>query len=196
MECSPPCQGGGRGFKSRRDRATADRTLRGTGRHGPGSSVGTSVRLKIGRSAVRPRPWPPLRRCTRSRLRVHGTARSGGEGPHVVRARPPAATSSSLVHSPRVVRTPRPVPRYRGPRRPVASEAQPLGHPATHHHGAPHGRGEKRDPGVRRRRAEPRHPGDERLGRRRAVVVAQPPSGSRSTGRARRRPAHGRGTRR
>jgi len=24
----------------------------------PGSSVGTSVRLKIGRSAVRPRPWP------------------------------------------------------------------------------------------------------------------------------------------
>ena len=26
----------------------------------PGSSVGTSVRLKSGRSAVRPRPWPPL----------------------------------------------------------------------------------------------------------------------------------------
>ena len=26
----------------------------------PGSSVGTSVRLKIGRSAVRPRPWPHL----------------------------------------------------------------------------------------------------------------------------------------
>ena len=25
----------------------------------PGSSVGTSVRLKSGRSAVRPRPWPP-----------------------------------------------------------------------------------------------------------------------------------------
>ena len=29
------------------------------GAAGPGSSVGTSVRLKIGRSAVRPRPWPP-----------------------------------------------------------------------------------------------------------------------------------------
>jgi hypothetical protein len=28
----------------------------------PGSSVGTSVRLKIGRSAVRPRPWPPRQR--------------------------------------------------------------------------------------------------------------------------------------
>ena len=31
--------------------------------HRPGSSVGTSVRLKIGRSAVRPRPWPPI--CAR-----------------------------------------------------------------------------------------------------------------------------------
>jgi len=29
-----------------------------TRRPWPGSSVGTSVRLKIGRSAVRPRPWP------------------------------------------------------------------------------------------------------------------------------------------
>jgi hypothetical protein len=27
---------------------------------GPGSSVGTSVRLKSGRSAVRPRPWPQI----------------------------------------------------------------------------------------------------------------------------------------
>jgi hypothetical protein len=49
LECSPPCQGGGRGFKSRQDR---------NARPGPGSSVGTSVRLKSGRSAVRPRPWP------------------------------------------------------------------------------------------------------------------------------------------
>ena len=30
-------------------------------RPGPGSSVGTSARLKSGRSAVRPRPWPPSR---------------------------------------------------------------------------------------------------------------------------------------
>ena len=29
----------------------------------PGSSVGTSVRLKIGRSAVRPRPWPHPMTC-------------------------------------------------------------------------------------------------------------------------------------
>ena len=33
---------------------------------GPGSSVGTSVRLKSGRSAVRPRPWPPPLTCTKS----------------------------------------------------------------------------------------------------------------------------------
>src|SRR5690606_37953100 len=32
---------------------------------GPGSSVGTSVRLKIGRSAVRPRPWPQRRAADR-----------------------------------------------------------------------------------------------------------------------------------
>ena len=74
LECSPPCQGGGRGFKSRQDRKrwSAVRITRGVRRLGPGnpgwydgptarpgSSVGTSVRLKIGRSAVRPRPWPP-----------------------------------------------------------------------------------------------------------------------------------------
>ena len=37
---------------------TARRRRSGAGAW-PGSSVGTSVRLKIGRSAVRPRPWPP-----------------------------------------------------------------------------------------------------------------------------------------
>ncbi len=30
----------------------------------PGSSVGTSVRLKSGRSAVRSRPWPPALSCS------------------------------------------------------------------------------------------------------------------------------------
>src|ERR1700754_1430562 len=62
LECSPPCQGGGRGFKSRQDRQRERRVLstkRGVFVERPGSSVGTSVRLKIGRSAVRPRPWPP-----------------------------------------------------------------------------------------------------------------------------------------
>ena len=104
LECSPPCQGGGRGFKSRRDRSarrtpvspreagvTGSRGGRGAhriaeenrhpGRFSParpgragsgtlsatstraGSSVGTSVRLKTGRSAVRPRPCPPSTRA-------------------------------------------------------------------------------------------------------------------------------------
>ena len=58
LECSPPCQGGGRGFKSRQDR-WGRQVVAGPR---PGSSVGTSVRLKIGRSAVRPRPWPPQTR--------------------------------------------------------------------------------------------------------------------------------------
>jgi hypothetical protein len=44
-----PCHGEGRGFESRLGRNITSR---------PGSSVGTSVRLKSGRSAVRPRPWP------------------------------------------------------------------------------------------------------------------------------------------
>jgi hypothetical protein len=59
LECSPPCQGGGRGFKSRQDRSADAAPIARRRRSRPGSSVGTSVRLKIGRSAVRPRPWPP-----------------------------------------------------------------------------------------------------------------------------------------
>jgi hypothetical protein len=51
---APPCHGGGRGFESRQGRqyGVARCALR------PGSSVGTSVRLKSGRSPVRSRPWP------------------------------------------------------------------------------------------------------------------------------------------
>ena len=64
---APPCHGGGRGFESRRGRQCVPiphPLHRGRGAR-PGSSVGTSVRLKSGRSPVRPRPWPqemsPLR---------------------------------------------------------------------------------------------------------------------------------------
>ena len=51
---APPCHGGGRGFESRQGRqhGEAHAAFR------PGSSVGMSVRLKSGRSAVRSRPWP------------------------------------------------------------------------------------------------------------------------------------------
>src|SRR6185503_20746302 len=51
------CHGEGRGFESRLGRSTPS-VLRHRPR--PGSSVGTSDRLKSGRSAVRPRPWPHL----------------------------------------------------------------------------------------------------------------------------------------
>jgi hypothetical protein len=81
MECSPPCQGGGRGFKSRQDRTR------------PGSSVGTSVRLKIGRSAVRPRPWPPAKiDSLLSPVLAHG----GTMGARVVRRR----TDRCVPHHP------------------------------------------------------------------------------------------------
>ena len=60
-----PCQGEGRGFKSRQGRWPEESGAR------PGSSVGTSVRLKIGRSAVRPRPWPPQRSLAGQRFLAH-----------------------------------------------------------------------------------------------------------------------------
>ena len=65
---SPPCQGGGRGFKSRQDRSaeSAGSQVRRAAQARSGSSVGMSVRLKSGRSAVRSRPWP-LRICAAQR---------------------------------------------------------------------------------------------------------------------------------
>jgi hypothetical protein len=52
---APPCHGGGRGFESRQGRQYGEAHVA----FRPGSSVGTSVRLKSGRSPVRSRPWPP-----------------------------------------------------------------------------------------------------------------------------------------
>ena len=56
---APPCHGGGRGFESRQGRHFCGEALGGNSAFRPGSSVGTSVRLKSGRSPVRSRPWPP-----------------------------------------------------------------------------------------------------------------------------------------
>jgi hypothetical protein len=50
-----PCHGEGRGFESRQGRQHGEALAA----FWPGSSVGMSVRLKSGRSAVRSRPWPP-----------------------------------------------------------------------------------------------------------------------------------------
>ena len=58
---APPCHGGGRGFESRQGRQCGEALAA----FRPGSSVGMSVRLKSGRSAVRSRPWPP-------NLELHG----------------------------------------------------------------------------------------------------------------------------
>src|SRR5215207_11270638 len=62
---APPCHGGGRGFESRRGRESGERhrpsppsPARPAVGGRPGSSVGSSVRLKSERSPVRFRPWP------------------------------------------------------------------------------------------------------------------------------------------
>ena len=52
-----PCHGEGRGFESRQGRQHGEALAA----FWPGSSVGMSVRLKSGRSAVRSRPWPRQR---------------------------------------------------------------------------------------------------------------------------------------
>ena len=65
---APPCHGGGRGFKSRLGREW----------QWLGSSVGTSVRLKIVRSTVRSRPQP-LQNLTERRKISKDLSYSGGK---------------------------------------------------------------------------------------------------------------------
>jgi hypothetical protein len=82
-----PCHGEGRGFESRLGRFTP---VSPRHRSRPGSSVGTSDRLKSGRSAVRPRPWPPSRgvACSAS-LRSAPPLRDGGVSSGGQTPRPP-----------------------------------------------------------------------------------------------------------
>ena len=83
----------------------------------PGSSVGTSVRLKIGRSAVRPRPWPPgsspgtehrpPAETLGGRFAVQGLQRhhrpycAASRGLHLLVLSDPALASEPLRHSSR-----------------------------------------------------------------------------------------------
>ena len=85
---APPCHGGGRGFESRRGRSRRSVGSRFLGTDRPGSSVGTSVRLKIGRSAVRPRPWP-LRSpsCLPRREGLRPVSGSGHQNPSALTSR-------------------------------------------------------------------------------------------------------------
>ena len=63
---------------------------------------------------------------------------------------------SALVRRGGVVRAPRHLPRHPWPHGAVAPQAEPVGHPAAHHHGAPLLRGNRAaDPRLRRGRAEP-----------------------------------------
>ncbi len=74
---APPCHGGGRGFESRQGRlyGQAHAAFR------PGSSVGMSVRLKSGRSAVRSRPWPPVLICMDEVTALYGCSGVSGSCP-------------------------------------------------------------------------------------------------------------------
>jgi len=90
---APPCHGGGRGFKSRQGRAVraGSRDRAGPALR-PGSSVGTSVRLKSERSPVRSRPWPPRRPRQRRPL---STATHPSRPPHTPRAVSDSSARSS-----------------------------------------------------------------------------------------------------
>ena len=93
---APPCHGGGRGFESRQGRQYGEALTA----FRPGSSVGMSVRLKSGRSAVRSRPWPPTSvqvTCSRAPL---GTSRGQSFGPFM---RP---TYGQMAHWPSCGRSP------------------------------------------------------------------------------------------
>src|SRR5688572_25452047 len=90
-----------------------------------------------------------------------------------------SATPAPLGRRLGVVHTPRDLSAQWGAKRPVAAEAEPMGHDAPHNDGSPFRQGAQRDPRLLRGRPKPRDHGDERLGRARASLVAQPAGASR-----------------
>ena len=90
-----------------------------------------------------------------SHVRGVGSGRSG---------RPEALVATALVHPPRLVQPPEPLPDRPWTGGTVASSGQPLGNPASDDHRAADRTTAQRDPGIYRGWAEPRRHGDERLG--------------------------------
>ncbi|CAA9566388.1 MAG: hypothetical protein AVDCRST_MAG19-2295, partial [uncultured Thermomicrobiales bacterium] len=104
-----------------------------------------------------------------------------------------AAPSATLVHPSLLVGAPASGSPYLWTGRALASEGQPLGNAAPDDHGASHRPAARRDRRLPRGWAQPHHDGDERLGRWRAGLVAEPPSASRRERRSGRRTAPGEG---
>ena len=117
-----------------------------------------------------------------------------GRDQSVRRSRARSAPSASLVHPPLLVGAPRGMPHQRWPGGAVASEARPMGHCASDDNGAPHRPAAQRDRRLLRGWSESGHPGDERLGRWGASLVAQPASASRRDGGSGQRVPTGAGT--
>ena len=104
--------------------------------------------------------------------RVNGlTGRVAYDG----RERADPATAAAVVHSACLEGAPNSVPGHRWSSWPVARSGPALGRTATDHNRTTQRSGAVGDPRLHRGRPEPGDLGDERLGRRRACVVVEPP---------------------
>ena len=93
-----------------------------------------------------------------------------------------AAAAAALVHPPRLGRAPRHLPGHGRPARPAAPDAGPVRAAAPDDGRAPLGPGARGDPRLLRGGPQPGHARDERLGRGRAGLVAEPPRPTRGPG--------------
>ena len=102
-----------------------------------------------------------------------------------------AVPAAALVRPHRVGRASRDLQGHRRPARDLAPEARQVGHDARHDDRPQVRAGAQRHPGLLRGRPEPRHHGDERLGRGRAGLVAEPAGESGCDGDPQERQARG-----
>ena len=117
---------------------------------------------------------PAERRDTIERPRPVGDTRSEEETDMAERTAQ-AAAAAALVHPPRLGRAPRHLPVHGRPARPAAADAGPVRDAAPDDGRAPLRQGARGDPRLLRGRPQPGHARDERLGRGRAGLVAEPP---------------------